>query len=46
MSPFYFVDIEMYNDCKEDLQTLYAELPEEDKTDDEPPPTIQDELPE
>ena len=30
MSPFYFVDVEMYSDREEDLQALYAELAEED----------------
>ncbi len=47
MSPFNFVDIEMYSDREEDLQALYAELAaEEDGADDELPPIIQDELPE
>ena len=45
MSPFYFVDIEMYSDREEDLQALYAELAAEDGADDELPPIIQDELP-
>ncbi len=46
MSPFTFVDIEMYSDREEDLQALYAELAKEDGADDELPPVIQDELPE
>ena len=49
MSPFYFVDIEMYSDREEDLQALYTELAaeeNEDGADDELPPIIQDELPE
>ena len=54
MSPFYFADVEMYSDRKEDLQALYAELvAEEDGADTDPsggtgdelPPIIQDELP-
>ena len=46
MSPFTFVDIEMYSDREEDLQALYAELAEEDGAEDELPPIIQDEVPE
>ena len=46
MSPFTFVDIEMYSDREEDLQALYAELAAEDEgVDEELPPIIQDELP-
>ncbi len=54
MSPFYFVDVEMYSDREEDLQALYAELAAEDDgadtdpsggTGDELPPIIQDEVP-
>ena len=48
MSPFTFVDIEMYSDREEDLQALYAELAAEENengADEELPPIIQDELP-
>ena len=46
MSPYTFVDIEMYSDREEDLQALYAELAaEEDGATEELPPIIQDELP-
>ena len=47
MSPFAFVDLEMYSDREEDLQALYAELAAEDNdgADEELPPIIQDEVP-
>ena len=47
MSPFTFVDIEMYSDREEDLQALYAELAaeEDEGADEELPPIIQDEVP-
>lgn len=38
--PLNFVDIEMYTDREEELQTLFAELAEEDE---DLPPIIQDE---
>ncbi len=45
MSPYDFYDVEMYGDCEEDLQKLFAELAAEDEADDELPPILQDEVP-
>ena len=41
MSPYTFVDIEMYSDREDDSQALYAELTaEEDGAEDELPPSF------
>jgi hypothetical protein len=39
----FWLDVEVYADREEELKAVFAELGEEDKTDEELPPVIQDE---